>query len=213
MNLEQIHLPGEEPHHEAAKPEGEEKEAEFKAGTVFAALGDKADNKALGKASKVANAPQVIIHAVQAAEQILHDPSKALNAAKGVLDDPLKNGLDAKETFDQVREVTGGLGKNNIMTSLQKQVGDALKIDDIDKPQVPTTPEPPTPETFLEAETHDAAVSEPLAITHEAHTAALEVPAAAVSDVADADPALPHVAEADTSHAVTGPVVKDAKAS
>jgi len=73
------------------------------------------------------------------------------------------------------------------MTSLQKDVGDALRIDDIDKPAVsatdtpaisgtdtpaieppviPTTPEPPIPETFAEADAHAAAM-EPLAITRE----------------------------------------------
>jgi sec-independent protein translocase protein TatB len=68
------------------------------------------------------------------------------------------------------------------MTSLQKDVGDALRIDDIDKPAVsasdapatsasdapaiPTTPEPPIPETFTEADAHAAAM-EPLAITRE----------------------------------------------
>jgi hypothetical protein len=95
VNLDGIHLPGEEP---------AEKEPEFKAGEIFSKAGDAADNKALGKASKLANAPQVIIHTVQAAEQILHDPSKALKTIQGVIDDPLKNGMDAKETFDQVKE-------------------------------------------------------------------------------------------------------------
>jgi sec-independent protein translocase protein TatB len=64
------------------------------------------------------------------------------------------------------------------MTSLQKDVSDSLRIDDIDKPAetqtmpaieppaAPTTPEAPTPQTFVEATAHEA--SEPLAITHEA---------------------------------------------
>src|SRR3977135_3856961 len=61
---------------------------------------------------------------------------------------------DLKKTFDEVKEAATGLASNNIMTSLQKDVGDALKIDDIDKPAIeppatssdapviPTTPEP-----------------------------------------------------------------------
>ena len=53
------------------------------------------------------------------------------------------------------------------MTSLQKDVSDSLRIDDINKPETdaqvasvtdapvtPTTPEPPTPQTFVEAEAH-----------------------------------------------------------
>ena len=72
---------------------------------------------------------------------------------------------DLKKSFDEVKEAASGFTGGNLMTSLQKDVGDALKIDGIDTPvTTPTTPEPPTPETFVEAETH-AAVTEPLAIT------------------------------------------------
>jgi sec-independent protein translocase protein TatB len=99
---------------------------------------------------------------------------------------------DLKKTFDEVKEAATGLASDNIMTSLQKDVGDALRIDDIDKPAVsatetpaisgtdtpaiepPTTPEiskietpeTPIPETFTEADAHAAAM-EPLAITRE----------------------------------------------
>jgi sec-independent protein translocase protein TatB len=90
---------------------------------------------------------------------------------------------DLKKSFDEVKEAASGFTGGNLMTSLQKDVSSALRIDDIDKPAVseapaisgtetpaieppvtPTTPEPPTPETFAEADTH-AALSEPLAIT------------------------------------------------
>ncbi len=84
---------------------------------------------------------------------------------------------DLKKSFDEVREAASGLTRGNLMTSLQKDVTESLRIDDIDKPaetQVtaaieppasPTTPEAPAPETLNEATTHDSA--EPLAITHE----------------------------------------------
>ena len=87
---------------------------------------------------------------------------------------------DLKKSFDEVKEVATGLSPANVMTSLQKDVSDAMQIGDIDKP-VPAqandakvagaigeavTPAAPTPETFVEAEAH-AAVSEPLAITRE----------------------------------------------
>jgi sec-independent protein translocase protein TatB len=96
---------------------------------------------------------------------------------------------DLKKTFDEVKETATGLASGNVMTSLQKDVGEALRIDDIDKPPVdapatpaieapastsdaltpdaltPSSPEPPTPQTFVEAETH--AAGEPLAITLE----------------------------------------------
>lgn len=86
---------------------------------------------------------------------------------------------DLKKSFDEVKEAASGLTGGGLMTSLQKDVSDALRVDALDKPAEtaattaaieppasPTTPEPPTPETFVEAEAH-AAVNEPLAITHE----------------------------------------------
>lgn len=86
---------------------------------------------------------------------------------------------DLKKSFDEVKEAATGFTSGNIMTSLEKDVGNALRIDDIDKPAAlatetpaieppvtPTTPEAPVPETFSEAEAQAAAM-EPLAITSE----------------------------------------------
>jgi sec-independent protein translocase protein TatB len=125
---------------------------------------------------------------------------------------------DLKKTFDEVKDAATGFSGNNVMTSLQKDVSDALRIDDIDKPAAsieapatetaaisssdaaatpaieapvtPTTPEMPTPQTFVEAEAHGAA-AEPLAITREIQ------PDAAPQDAAP----------------VTSDTLKDAKAS
>jgi sec-independent protein translocase protein TatB len=83
---------------------------------------------------------------------------------------------DLKKSFDEVKEAASGLTSSGggLMTSLQKDVTDALRIDDLDKPAettvteppaAPTTPQTPTPETFVEATAHEA--SEPLAITSE----------------------------------------------
>jgi sec-independent protein translocase protein TatB len=84
---------------------------------------------------------------------------------------------DLKKSFDEVKEAATGLTSGNLMTSLQKDVADSLRIDDIDKPAEPpatpaieppanpTKPAAPTPETFVEATAHEAA--EPLAITRE----------------------------------------------
>jgi sec-independent protein translocase protein TatB len=83
---------------------------------------------------------------------------------------------DLKKSFDEVRDAASGLASGNVMTSLQKDVGDALHVGDIDKPAIeppptpateppatsieapvsPTTPEAPTPQTFIEAEAHPA---------------------------------------------------------
>ena len=86
---------------------------------------------------------------------------------------------DLKKTFDEVKETATGFADNNVMTSLQKDVADSLRIEDLSKPETdaqvasvidapvtPTTPEPPTPETFVEAETH-AAAPEQLGIVRE----------------------------------------------
>jgi len=91
------------------------------------------------------------------------------------------------------------------MTSLQKDVSDAMQIGDIDKPAAtandahndaqvasaigepvtPTTPAEPVPETFVEAEAH-AAASEPLAITREVQAAAQDIAPAAPDVLKDA---------------------------
>jgi sec-independent protein translocase protein TatB len=121
---------------------------------------------------------------------------------------------DLKKTFDDVKDAASGFASGNIMTSLQKDVGDALNIGDIDKPAVSATetpaidppamssdapatsdvpsatPEPPLPETFTAADAH-ALASEPLAITREV---------------------LPDPAPPDTA-APAPEVLKDAKAS
>ena len=99
---------------------------------------------------------------------------------------------DLKKSFDEVKEAATGFTSGNIMTSLQKDVSDAMQIGDIDKParshepstrrsrprsanpSTPTTPAAPTPETFVEAETH-AAASEPLAITREVQAAPQDI--------------------------------------
>ena len=108
---------------------------------------------------------------------------------------------DLKKSFDEVKDVATGLSPGNVMTSLQKDVSDALQIGDIDKPAAtagdaqvdgvvgepvtPTTPAAPTPETFAEAEAH-AAVSEPLAITREAQAAAQDIAPTAPDVLKDA---------------------------
>src|SRR5438477_5453121 len=86
---------------------------------------------------------------------------------------------DLKKSFDEVKEAATGFTSGNIMTSLEKDVGNALRIDDVDKPPTPadtpaaleppvapTMPAAPTAETFAEAEAHTTAM-EPLAITRE----------------------------------------------
>jgi sec-independent protein translocase protein TatB len=89
---------------------------------------------------------------------------------------------DLKKSFDEVKEAATGFTGGNIMTSLHKDVGDALKIDDLDKPAASTeTPATPSLETSsLETSSLEASVetslsgatvaeaSQPAEITHEA---------------------------------------------
>src|SRR5215472_12048205 len=69
---------------------------------------------------------------------------------------------DLKKSFDEVREAASGLTSGNIMTSLHKDVTDAFKIDDVDKP--PAAIEPPTA-TALVAPKAELGAAEPLVIT------------------------------------------------
>src|ERR1700753_4037539 len=125
---------------------------------------------------------------------------------------------DLKKSFDEVREAAAGFKGGSLMTSLQKDVTSALRIDDPEKPMdpqaapsvaaatdaavvstetpvIPTTPEAPTAETFAEA------------TPHEAVTAPLVIPPAVA-----AEPAAPH---AEPTHTEPGAaeVQRDAKAS
>src|SRR5689334_3523369 len=103
---------------------------------------------------------------------------------------------DLKKSFDEVKEAATGFTSNNPLTSLQKDVSDALRVDALDKPAetpataaiepptTPTTPEAPTPATFMEAEAH-AAANEPLVITREVEQAAVAqdtAPSEAIKD-------------------------------
>lgn len=71
---------------------------------------------------------------------------------------------DLKKSFDEVKEAATGFTGANVMTELQKDVTDALAIDKpatdaqvagaVGEPVTPTEPAVPTPQTFVEAETH-----------------------------------------------------------
>ena len=59
---------------------------------------------------------------------------------------------DLKKSFDEVADAAKGLSGGNVLASLTKDVEESLKIDP--PVMLPTTPEPPTPQTFTEAEAH-----------------------------------------------------------
>ena len=49
---------------------------------------------------------------------------------------------DLKKSFDEVKEAATGFTSNNVMTSLERDVGKALDIDGIDKPAASATETP-----------------------------------------------------------------------
>ena len=77
---------------------------------------------------------------------------------------------DLKKSFDEVREAASGFGSGNIMTSLEKDVSNALRIDDVDKPKEAIAP--PAAAT-PEAPAADSGATEPLAITADAPSPSL----------------------------------------
>jgi sec-independent protein translocase protein TatB len=113
---------------------------------------------------------------------------------------------ELKQSFDEVKEAATGFASGNVMTSLEKDVGNALRIEGVDKPAAsevvatetpgtsehatPAGGETPIPEIFTENDARSAA-SQPLAIVHEVQPQAVPQD----SDTAAAD------------------AVKDAKAS
>src|ERR1700724_1792966 len=49
---------------------------------------------------------------------------------------------DLKKSFDEGKEAATRFSRGNVMPSLEKDVGNALRIDDIDKPAVTATDTP-----------------------------------------------------------------------
>jgi sec-independent protein translocase protein TatB len=49
---------------------------------------------------------------------------------------------DLKKSFDEVKEAATGFTSGNLMTSLEKDVGNALRIEDVDKPAASTADAP-----------------------------------------------------------------------
>jgi sec-independent protein translocase protein TatB len=117
---------------------------------------------------------------------------------------------DLKKSFDEVKEAASGFTGGNIMSSLQKDVSESLRIDDVDKPAITSD----TPAISTDA----AAISPDTPAAVEAATPALDLPAHPGIDL----PAHPTTleaptpatfAEADAHAAAMEPVAKDAKAS
>jgi sec-independent protein translocase protein TatB len=114
---------------------------------------------------------------------------------------------DLKKSFDEVRDAASGLAGGNLMTSLQKDVSDALHVGDIDKPASET----PAIEPAAASTEAPATSTEALAISTEAPvtatTAEAPTPPTLVEAEAPAATKPVDLAPPDTE------VLKDAKAS
>jgi sec-independent protein translocase protein TatB len=92
---------------------------------------------------------------------------------------------DLKKSFDEVKEAATGFTGGNIMTSLEKDVGNALRIDDVEKPATPVetsvvtdTLPAPVAETPVETENYTT-TAQPLQITPDVHDTSSATPDAA----------------------------------
>jgi len=105
---------------------------------------------------------------------------------------------DLKKTFDEVKEAATGFTDGNVMTSLQKDVGDALRIDDIDKPAVSATDTPAISET-------DTLAIEPPVIPTTPEISKIETPE--ISRIETPEPRIPEAfTEADAHAAAMEPL-------
>jgi len=105
---------------------------------------------------------------------------------------------DLKKTFDEVKEAASGFAGNNVMTSLQKDVGDALRIDDIDKPAVSASDAPAIEPPVATSATDTTATDAPV-------TSAGDAPVTSVGDApaipTKPEPSIPETFTAADAHA------------
>ena len=103
---------------------------------------------------------------------------------------------DLKKSFDEVKEAATGFTGGNIMTSLQKDVTSALRIDDPDKPM--------DPQVATSNETTAALTSDPTTSHSDVPATSSDAPAAPTTPEA---PTPETLVEATTHSAVSEPLV------
>ncbi len=131
---------------------------------------------------------------------------------------------DLKKSFDEVKEAASGFTGGNIMTSLQKDVTSALRIDDVDKPMDPQAApsveasaipaiEPAATSSDAQATSSDAQATSSDAQATSSDAQATSSDAQAASSDAPVIPTTPEaptpetLVEATTHSAVTDPLV------
>jgi sec-independent protein translocase protein TatB len=123
---------------------------------------------------------------------------------------------DLKKSFDEVREAAAGFKGGNLMTSLQKDVTSALRIDDPEKPMDPLSAPSPdvsaTPAIDPPATSSDALATSSDALATSSDALATSSDAPATSSDAPVIPTTPEAptpetfAEATAHDAVTEPL-------
>jgi sec-independent protein translocase protein TatB len=117
---------------------------------------------------------------------------------------------DLKKSFDEVKEAASGFSGGNIMNSLQKDVSESLRIDDLDKPAMPTdTPAISTETPAISTNATATSNADTPAVSEAAHPG-IDLPAHPTTPEA---PTPATFAEADAHAVAAEPVAKDAKAS
>jgi sec-independent protein translocase protein TatB len=117
---------------------------------------------------------------------------------------------DLKKSFDEVKEAASGFSGGNIMSSLQKDVSESLRIDDLDKPAIPTdTPAISTDTPAISTDATATSNADTPAVSEAAHPG-IDLPAHPTTPEA---PTPATFAEADAHAAATESVAKDARAS
>lgn len=109
---------------------------------------------------------------------------------------------DLKKSFDEVKEAATGFTGGNIMTSLEKDVGNALRIDDVDKPAISATDTPAAAATETAATSNIETLAAPVA----------ETPTETETYTTTAQP-LPITPAAQDTAPATPDLARDAKAS
>ena len=110
---------------------------------------------------------------------------------------------DLKKSFDEVKEAASGFSGGKIMSSLQKDVSESLRIDDLDKPAISSD----TP--AISTDTPAISNADTPAVSEAAHPG-IDLPAHPTTPEA---PTPATFAEADAHAVAAEPVAKDAKAS
>ena len=115
----------------------------------------------IGVVALIAIGPKELPGVLRTVGQWMGKARRMASEFQGQFNDAMREAemADIKKTFDDASAAAKDLSPTNLLTSLNKDVEDAMKIDQ--PVMTPTTPEPPTAATFAEAEAHAPAIEPP----------------------------------------------------